>query len=144
MVASSIWFRKRSHKKGDYVDGHEREDVITYCTEYLDMTKDLRETYLPPPLPSDEHLTTPPPDAEKKKRNWYWYTTMKVFSTPMKDSSGFGDLEMNHTSSQNPKVQESWFPISLTSTLDFYCLEKRNTAAHVLQIQTFPDRHEYC
>ena len=55
-----LGFRPTSHKKGTYVDGHEREDVVAYRKEFLDEMKSLRDSHLPPPPPSDERALTPP------------------------------------------------------------------------------------
>ena len=76
-----LGFRKLGHKKGAYVDGHEREDVVAYRREYLDVMKDLRDTHLPPPLPSDERPTTPPPDAETRKKLVLIYHDESIFNT---------------------------------------------------------------
>ncbi len=47
-----------SHKKGVYIDGHEREDVVKYRADYLNLMESYRNTHQPRPLCSDE---TPPP-----------------------------------------------------------------------------------
>ncbi len=47
-----------SHKKGVYIDGHEREDVVKYQADYLNLMESYRNTHQPRPLCSDE---TPPP-----------------------------------------------------------------------------------
>ena len=49
-----LGYRPQSHKKGAYVDGHKRDDVIAHRREYLDMVKKLRDSHLPPPPLSDE------------------------------------------------------------------------------------------
>ena len=61
-------FRPQSHKKGAYVDGHEREDVIKSRKEYLTTIHNLKDKHLPAPPCSDEHPATPPPDAESRKK----------------------------------------------------------------------------
>ena len=62
-----LGFRIITHKKGSYVDGHERSDVVEYRSKYLKQLSDLRSTHLPSPPCSDECATTPPPDAETRK-----------------------------------------------------------------------------
>lgn len=46
-----LGYRLKSHKKGTYVDGHEREDVVEYRSKYLNMMKRYYDTHLPPPPP---------------------------------------------------------------------------------------------
>ena len=60
-----------NHKKGAYVDGHEREDVIAHRKKYLSSMKRLYDTHFPPPPPSDELPEPPPPDAETRKKNLF-------------------------------------------------------------------------
>ena len=75
-----LGYRPQSHKKGAYVDGHERDDVIAHRREYLDMVKKLHDSHLPPP-PSGERAPTPPPDAESKKKLVLIYHDESIFST---------------------------------------------------------------
>ena len=70
-----------SHKKGAYVDGHERDDVVTYRRKFLDEMKSLWETHLPPPPPSDERAATPPPNAATLKRLVLIYHNESIFNT---------------------------------------------------------------
>jgi len=49
-----LGYRPQSHKKGAYVDGHEREDVVKSREEFLKKLKELKESHLPPPPCSDE------------------------------------------------------------------------------------------
>lgn len=44
-----LGFRPQSHKKGIYIDGHERNDVIEYRSLYLRKLEILEKTHLPPP-----------------------------------------------------------------------------------------------
>ena len=48
-----------SHKKGIYIDGHEREDVVKYRAEYLKVINDYQQNHQPRPLCSDERPPTP-------------------------------------------------------------------------------------
>lgn len=48
-----------SHKKGAYVDGHERPDVIAYRTDYMKKLDEVCSIHLPPPPCSDERAATP-------------------------------------------------------------------------------------
>ena len=41
---------------------------MTYCSKYLDTTKQFYDTYLPPPPTRDEMAPVPPPDAEERKK----------------------------------------------------------------------------
>lgn len=49
-----LGFKPRNHKKGVYIDGHEREDVVKYRKTYLKTMEDLRKTHKPPPPCADE------------------------------------------------------------------------------------------
>lgn len=48
-----LGFRPHSHKKGVFIDGHEREDVREYRELFLRKLEILESTHLPPPLPAD-------------------------------------------------------------------------------------------
>jgi len=76
-----LGFRPTSHKKGAYVDGHERDDVVAHRKKYLHEMKTLRDTHLPPPPPSDERAATPPPNAEFLKRLVLIYHDESIFNT---------------------------------------------------------------
>ena len=76
-----LGFRPTSHKKGAYVDGHERDDVVAYRKKFLDDMKSLRESHLPPPPVSDERAVTPPPNAESLKRLVLIYHDESIFNT---------------------------------------------------------------
>ena len=76
-----LGFRPTSHKKGAYVDGHEREDVVAHRAEFLMKLKELKESHLPPPPCSDEPAATPPLDAEFKKKLVLIYHDESIFST---------------------------------------------------------------
>ena len=49
-----LGFEQVSSKKGVYIDGHERADVVEYRKLYLKKLDILASTHLPPPLCSDE------------------------------------------------------------------------------------------
>ena len=51
-----LGFKPQSHKKGVYIDGHEREDVVKHLEFFLNKISDLRKTHKPPPLCSDSAL----------------------------------------------------------------------------------------
>ena len=63
-----LGFRPTSHKKGAYIDSHEREDVIGHRKKFLNETKSVRDSHLPPPPPSDERALTPTIDTESRKK----------------------------------------------------------------------------
>ena len=52
-------FKPVSYKKGVYIDGHKREDVVKYRCEYLKTLEDYRKNYMPGPLCSDEQPLLP-------------------------------------------------------------------------------------
>ena len=76
-----LGFRPTSHKKGPYVDGHERDDVVTYQKKFLSEMNTFRESHLPAPPPSDERALTPPSDAEFCKRLVLIYHDESIFNT---------------------------------------------------------------
>uniref|UniRef100_A0A1X7V209 Uncharacterized protein n=1 Tax=Amphimedon queenslandica TaxID=400682 RepID=A0A1X7V209_AMPQE len=48
-----LGFRSQRHKKGIYIDGHERKDVVEYRRIFLRKIEILEKTHLPPPNCSD-------------------------------------------------------------------------------------------
>lgn len=49
-----LGFKPISHKKGDYIDGHERGDVVKHRKEFIATVKQLRDKHRPPPPCGDE------------------------------------------------------------------------------------------
>ena len=74
-----LGLRPQSHKKGAYVDGHEREDVVKSCREFLQQICHLKDTHLPPPPCSDERAVTPA-DAKKRKKMVLIYHDESIFN----------------------------------------------------------------
>ena len=68
-----LGFKPMSHKKGIYIDGHEREDVVKYRSIYLKAMEDYRSNHQPRPMCSDKQppppapSTSPPPERNNKK-----------------------------------------------------------------------------
>ena len=63
-----LGFRPTSHKKGAYVDGHKREDVVAHRKKFLEVMTELRTSHLPPPPPSDERAATLPHTLKARKQ----------------------------------------------------------------------------
>ena len=76
-----LGFRPQSHKKGTYVDGRERADVVASRSKYLKELSELQATHLPPPPSSDERAATPPPDAETRKTLVSIFHDESIFNT---------------------------------------------------------------
>jgi hypothetical protein len=76
-----LGFTPQSHKKGSYVDGHEREDVVKSRDEYLKLMMDLKKSHKPPPPCSDEMAPVPGPDAEFQKQLVLIYHDESLFNT---------------------------------------------------------------
>lgn len=76
-----LGFRPQSHKKGAYVDGHERADVVASRSQYLKELGELQALHLPPPPCSDERAATPPPDAETRKTLVSIFHDESIFNT---------------------------------------------------------------
>ena len=86
VITATRWLHRlgycpTGHKKGAYVDGHEREDVVEYRGKYLDMLKELYDTHLPLPVPSDKMVPIPPLDAEFRKKLVLIFHDECIFST---------------------------------------------------------------
>ena len=44
-----LGFKSKNHKKGVYINGHEREDVVKHREEFLKTMDQLRLSHKPPP-----------------------------------------------------------------------------------------------
>ena len=76
-----IGFRPIRHKKGAYVDGHERADVVASRSQYLKELNEVQASHLPPPPCSDEKAATAPPDAEARKTLVSVFHDESIFNT---------------------------------------------------------------
>ena len=76
-----LGFRPTSHKKGAYIDGHERDDVVAHRKDFIEEMKTLREMHLPPPPPSDERAAMPPPNAKFLKQLILINHDERIFNT---------------------------------------------------------------
>ena len=105
-----LGFKPMSHKKGIYIDGHEREDVVKYRSIYLKAMEDYLSNHQPRPLCSDEQhpppapSTSPPPERNDKKlvlfyhdesifnvneaQTWMWGSADKPAILPKTKGSG--------------------------------------------------------
>ncbi len=54
-----LGFKPRSHKKGIYIDGHEREDVVSHRKEFLKEAPNLQQSHQPPPPPCSDNPDPP-------------------------------------------------------------------------------------
>ena len=134
-----LGLRPQSHKKGAYVDGHEREDVVKSRREFLQQIRHLKDTHLPPPPCSDERAGTPPADAENRKKlvliyhdesifninegqPWMWATEDTPIIQPKTKGSGVmvsdfvdqhrGFLQLSDEEHANISAEETDFPKS--------------------------------
>ena len=141
-----LGYRPTSHKKGAYVDGHEREDVIAYRKEYLAIMKTLCDAHLPPPPASDERAVTPPPDAETRKKlvlidhdesifstnegqSWAWATGDDPVIQPKTKGAGImvsdyveehdGFLRLSGTEAALAKASDPTFPMTARTFLEY-------------------------
>ena len=64
----NLGFTPKSHKKGLYVDGHEREDVVKSREEFLRDISDLKKSHKPAPPCSEEMAAIPAADSELQKQ----------------------------------------------------------------------------
>ena len=75
-----LGFKPVSHKKGVYIDGHEREDVIRHRESLLKILEDLRSSHWPLPCCSDD-----PPrvrlEADEEKELVIIFHDESIFNT---------------------------------------------------------------
>ena len=143
---SRLGFRPTSHKKGAFVDGHEREDVVVYRREFLQQLKQLKDTHRPPPPCSDERAATPSPDAESMKRLvliyhdesifnsnegqlWMWAAEDMVVLRPKSKGSGImvsdfidqhsGFLRLNEEEQALAQSSDPEFPVEARALLEY-------------------------
>ena len=76
-----LGFKPRDHKKGVYIDGHERKDVVKHRERYLKRMEDLRKTHQPPPQCSDEEPRVRNEDDEEKKKLVMFYHDESIYNT---------------------------------------------------------------
>ena len=116
-----LGFRPRSHRKGAYVDGHERDDVVAYRKEFLKKLDDLRDTHLPPPPCSDERAATPPADAETRKNLVLIFHDESIFNT---NEGLWGTADQPYI---QPKTKGAGIMVSdfITQQRGFLCLNDR-------------------
>ena len=62
-----LGFSPSSTKKGVYIDGHERQDVVDYRNLYLKKMEILETTHAQPPQASDEARVITESDSSKKQ-----------------------------------------------------------------------------
>ena len=76
-----LGFRPVSHKKGVYIDDHEREDVVSHRESLLKTLSELRSSHQPPPLCSDEPPRIRQESDEDKKKLVVIYHDESIFNT---------------------------------------------------------------
>ena len=142
---SRLGFRPTSHKKGAFVDGHEREDVVVYRREFLQQLKQLKDTHRPPPPCSDERAATPSLIAESMKRLvliyhdesifnnegqlWMWAAEDMVVLRPKLKGSGImvsdfidqhsGFLRLNEEEQALAQSRDPEFPVEARALLEY-------------------------
>ena len=76
-----LGFNPVSHRKGVYIDGHEREDVVRHRKEFLKVMDELRRTHRPPPPCTDEPPRIRQEDDDEKKELVVIYHDESIFNT---------------------------------------------------------------
>ena len=76
-----LGFKPRSHKKGVYIDGHEREDVVKHRIEYLKVMAELSKSHKPPPQCSDEEPRVRDEADEEKKTLVVLFHDESIYNT---------------------------------------------------------------
>lgn len=76
-----LGFKPRSHKKGVYIDGHEREDVVKHRGTYLKTMDELRKAHQPAPQCSDEEPRVRIESDEDKKKLVVLFHDESIYNT---------------------------------------------------------------
>ena len=76
-----LGFKPKSHKKGVYIDGHEREDVVKHREEFLKTMDQLRQSHKPPPQCEDEEPRVRIEADEEKKDLILIYHDESIYNT---------------------------------------------------------------
>ena len=77
----NLGFKPVSHKKGVYIDGHERDDVVQHRKCLLKTLHNLRSAHKPPPQCSDEPPHVRQEEDEEKKELVVIYHDESIFNT---------------------------------------------------------------
>ena len=76
-----LGFKPVSHRKGVYIDGHEREDVVLHRGKYLREMAALRSSHQPPPACSDEEPRIRVEDDDEKKTLVILYHDESIYNS---------------------------------------------------------------
>ena len=76
-----LGFKPVNHKKGVYIDGHEREDVVHHRKSFLKSLGELRASYRPPPPCSDEPPRIRSEEDDEKEELVVIYHDESTFNT---------------------------------------------------------------
>ena len=134
-----LGYRPQSHRKGIYIDGHERQDVVDYRKKYLDTMKQFYDTHLPPPPPSDEMAPVPPPlvlifldeciFSTNEGQLWAWATGEDAVIQPKTKGAGImisdyvdqhtGFLRLTSAEAELARSEDPSFPTTARATLDY-------------------------
>ena len=88
-----LGFKPVSHKKGVYIDGHEREDVVKHRKDLLKVFHDLRSSHRPLPPCSDEPPRVRLEDDNDKKELVLIYHDESIFNTNEGQTWMWGESE---------------------------------------------------
>jgi len=125
-----LGFEKLNSKKGVYIDGHERSDVVEYRKLYLRKLEILSTSHVPPPLCSNEDPTFIMPSTSRKlvlifhdestfhsneDQGWMWGEKGKVVLKPNGQGRGimvsdfieehFGNLALTNDEFDRTKIR---------------------------------------
>ena len=135
-----LGFRPQSHKKGAYVDGHERGDVVKSRKEFLKKIKELKEMHLPPPSCSLPHLHQMP---RQEKNLFLIYHDESIFNTN-EGQTWMWAGEDAPIIQPKTKALASWSVILLTHTPAFCNLLTVNMTLPKQQTQIFSELPGCC
>ena len=141
-----LGFKPMSHKKGIYIDGHEREDVVKDRTSFLNEIHSLQGSHQPRPLCSDEDESSVPLGVRTQKKlvmiyhdesifctneaqTWMWGEADKPAILPKTKGSGImvsdfveeheGFLKMDENELEEVRSNEPDFPAEARELLEY-------------------------
>ena len=76
-----LGFKPVSHRKGVYIDGHEREDVVRHRENHLKTMVALRESHQPPPACCDDPPRVRQEEDEEKKKLVLLYHDESIYNS---------------------------------------------------------------
>ena len=113
-----LGFRPVSHKKGVYIDGHEREDAVCHRTKLLKILHDLCASHQPLLRCSDDPTRVRLEEDEEKKELLLIYHDESIL-IPMRGKHECGGRVNDQLFFQKPRGVASWSVTLSRNTVGF-------------------------